>query len=405
MGSTFTSWHRAQASIAQQTLTNSKHPRTHIRPHYPTHVHSGHGCVLRTHDGKEYVDFICGLGTNLLGYGEPRVARAAYQAGLGGWSHSFPTHWELNCAEKLKEFFPFIDRVKFLKSGSEACSAALRIARTRTGKKYVLSEGYHGWHDEFVSLTEPAAGVAGEYYIDHLRSLEQIGKHSDLAAVIVEPFITDDSKERIEWLHELRRVCSASGVMLIFDEIITGFRYEKYGVSNCYGVVPDILCLGKAIANGMPLAAVCGKEAWMDDPSYFVSSTYASEVSSLAAALEAMTILQRDPDYDIKNLVLDGKDFICRFNELGRGELRIKGYPTRGVFEGPQNLKALFFQECSKLGILFGPSWFYNFPLMRQKNRVLIDCKIVLEKIFSGKVEFDGELPESPFAQGVRNGR
>lgn len=397
-------WGRAEHCIAQGALTNSKHKRTHVEGVYPTHVHSGTGCILNAHNGVTYVDYICGLGTNLLGYGHPGVARKAYEASLGGWSHSLPTHWEITCAEKLKEFFPFIDRVKFLKTGSEACSAAVRIARAHTEKRVILSEGYHGYHDQFVSLTPPACGVSDVHHINTLLpNLENLDNR--VAAVIIEPVITDNSRERVRWLHALREKCTEVGALLIFDEIITGFRYQKFGVSNCYGVIPDMICLGKAMANGMPLAAVCGKEAWMDNPNYFVSSTYASEVSSLAAAMEVMEILQKDAEYDIKNLYLHGEEFISRFNELGRGKLKLEGYPTRGRFVGEDRLKALFFQECCKVGILFGPSWFFNFPLIKHTDNVLKEVKIILERVFSGKVQLEGKMPSSPFAEGVRNGR
>jgi glutamate-1-semialdehyde aminotransferase len=393
-------WQRAQQCIAQQTLTNSKHPRTHVAKVYPTHVKHGRGATLIGFDDKEYIDFICGLGTNLLGYGNPLVTRAAHVAALGGMSHSLPTHHEIEAAEKLKEFFPFIDLVKWLKTGTDACSAAIRIARAHTGRKWILSDGYHGWSDAFTSLTEPATGVEDYFHVKTLEQLSDIDNR--IAAVIVEPIITDRSKKRIQWLHQLREACNRSGTMLIFDEVITGFRYEKYGVSNCYGVIPDLICLGKAIANGYPLACVAGKEAWMNDPNYFVSSTYASEVSSLAAAKEVMTILQTDSEYSIPNLWADGERFLSKFNMIAPDLITIEGYPTRGVFKATPKTKALFFQECCQLGILFGPSWFYNFDLMKQRSRVLEDCEQVIQKIIRGDVELIGEMPKSPFAAKVR---
>lgn len=393
------SWYRrAHEAIAQGALTNSKRTECLVKGVYPTHISHGLGCYLRDTNGKHYVDFICGLGTNIIGYGDPQVAAAISTAAQFGVSPSLPSALEVEVAEKIKELLPFVDRVKFLKSGSEACTAAIRIARAATKRKTVLTEGYHGWHDEFVSLAPPALGVAGKHEIAKLDSLDAI--NDTVAAVIVEPIMTDTSRDRIKWLQELRERCTESGTVLIFDEVITGFRFPRYSVSNFYGISPDLICLGKAIANGMPLAVVAGKAALMDCGEYFVSSTYAGEMLSLAAAKKTMTLLQTK--YDISLLWDKGSAFIKKINELLPGKLWIEGYPTRGVFRGDDVTKALFWQEACRAGILFGPSFFFNFAHVDVMDTVLNSCSDIAMRIKTGSVKLVGEMPSSPFAQRMR---
>jgi len=393
-------WHfhrRAQDCIAQSYLTNSKRPEALVKGVYPTHVQSGQGCFLWDHSGKKYLDFVTALGTNLVGYAHPKV-NAAIIAQMGsGASHSLGTHVEIDAAEKLKELFPFVDAVKWTKTGSDACSAAIRIARAKTGRTQVYSDGYHGTHDSFVSLSQPAIGVPlglhtyklGDRLIDNA-----------VAAVIVEPIITDTSVDRIAWLRQLREDCTKHGVMLIFDEIITGFRFPSYSVSAHYGITPDLICLGKAIASGMPLACVAGKYDVMNCAEYFWSSTYAGETLSLAAAIATMKLLQTE--YSTAWLWSNGEQFLKDFNDVYPEKIWLEGYPSRSAFKGDELTRALFFQECCRAGILVGPSFWMNYPLIEEAKNALVAMTAILGRIKRGEVELLGEMPTSPFAQKMR---
>ncbi len=396
--------HRAQACIAQSYLTNSKRPEALVKGVYPTHVQRGQGCFLWDHNGKKYLDFITGLGTNLVGYAHPKVnAAMAAQMGLGS-SHSLATHVELDAAEKLKELFPFVNAVKWTKTGSDACSAAIRIARAKTGRPYIYSEGYHGTHDSFVSLSEPALGVVEQDdTIPSGLATFKLGQYvlgPDVAAVIVEPIITDYSPERIEWLKHLREDCTKHGVLLIFDEIITGFRWPSYSVANHYGITPDLICLGKAIASGMPLACVAGRYDVMNCGEYFWSSTYAGETLSLASAIATMNLLQKEMSIDW--LWSNGQAFLDSFNAIYPEKIWLEGYPSRSVFKGDELVRALFFQECARAGILVGPSFWLNFPLIEEAKNALVSMTAILGRIMRGEVALVGEMPKSPFAQKMR---
>lgn len=370
---------------------------------YPTHLKRGEGAYLYDHKGKRYLDFIGGLGTNILGYGQDRVAQAISNELRNGYSHSFATHHEIEAAEKLKELMPFIDCVKFLKTGSEACSAAIRIARAATGRDLVLSDAYHGWHDDYVSLTEPALGVPrGPDYPRAISPLSRMPLSEKVAAVIIEPVITDWSEGRKAWLQKLRDDCTAYGIMLIHDEVICGLRWPRFSVSANWNITPDIIVLGKALANGMPLAAVGGKYAVMNGD-YFVSSTYAGETLSLCAAKATMTQLQTR--YDLNHLWDQGAAFLGAFNAIWPEKITIAGYPTRGAFAGDLDVRTLFFQEACEAGLLFGPSWFFNFAVSEETAGVMDVCRDILSRIRLGQVELRGEKPQAAFAAQVRGQR
>ena len=393
-----TTWrNRAELSIAHGALTNSKRPQCFVDGVYPSHLKSGQGCTVIDVDGKRYIDFICGLGSNILGYGNAEIAEAIYSRARLGATLSLGTHLEVELAELLKGVFPFVDQFRFLKSGTDACNAAIRIARTKTRRHKILSEGYHGWGDEFVSLTPPALGVSGAYPIEKLETLDQID--DEVAAVIIEPVQLDASDARREDLHRIRAKCSETGALLIFDEVITGFRFPKMGVSMHFGVTPDLLCIGKAMGNGMPISAVGGKREIMESGQYFISSTFAGETLSIAAALKTVTLLSTK--YSLDWLWANGQRFLDQFNGL-HPEIKIKGYPTRGVFEAPLELKALFWQESCRAGILFGPSWFFNFEHILQADLVLNTASDIMTRIKTGAVKLQGELPTTPFAAQVR---
>lgn len=392
----YTAQRRASRSIAQGALTNSKMPTSHIKGVYPTHLVDGQGCRVLGIDGKTYTDHICGLGANLLGYGNAAIAKTIAENAGAAFSMSLGTPMEYRAAEKLKEFFPFIDSVKFLKTGTEACMAAIRIARAVTGRDKVLSHGYHGWSDAFVNLTPPGYGTVPSRS-ELFKRIDQID--SDTACVIIEPVITDTTPARIQEVLEIQKACQKHGALLIFDEVITGFRFESHGVCNAWGIVPDLICLGKCMGGGLPLSAVGGKDAIMNDMRYFVSSTFAGERLSLSAGMTFMEEMQKHRHNE--RLQECGAMFKQRFNELSP-RVQIEGYNTRGVFVGDALDKALFFQEACKAGILFGPSFFWCLPHQEYADITIAACAAIFRRMSLNEIKLEGEMPQSPFAQKAR---
>lgn len=394
-------------NIAQGCLTNSKHPDRFVNGIYPKVISRGSGCHLYDLKDRKYVDFICGLGTNLFGYDNQKIKKEKNRVS-GDCCHSLPTVHEIIAAKTIKELFPWVEKVKFVNDGSSACSAALIIARSfqkhlGTGEKnLVLSEGYHGWHNEFTSLTPPGNGIVRTGAIQPLLELDKIINPSRVGAIIVEPVIVDDSSQRIEELRKLRAFCTENDIVLIFDETITALRYPKLTVSNCYKIIPDLLIFGKALGNGEKISCVAGKAALMEGK-YFVSGTYHGHVRSLVAAVACLDLAKNDPHYDIKHLIAEGIWFMNEFNGICDGIVRLDGYGSRGVFSGDDMQKGMFFQEMCKSGFLFGPSFFLNWDLLPHLKDVLYIASRICEKIRNGDIVLEGSLPSSPFSQKARN--
>lgn len=392
-------YRRAHTAIAQGSLTNSKRVETLIKGVTPTHCTHGEGPFLFGVDGKKYIDYCCANGTNLFGYGASEIRRAIENQLRKGWLYSLGSTAEVEAAELVKNYVPFVRKVRFVKSGTEACNAAIRIARAHTERSKVLSAGYHGWGDDFVSLSPPALGIPKRNEIEQFTSFDQI--KTDVACVIVEPIQTDHSEARMSWLKELVSRCRKNGALVIFDEVITGFRWPLMSFSKWSGIHPDIICMGKAAASGLPLGIVGLAEHIGDNKEWFVSSTAAGELLSLAVMKETYRLL--NDKYKPETLWSEGKYFQDAFNQIYPEKLVIEGYPTRGVFKGDQMTKALFWQECHKAGILFGPSWFIGFQHIGLTDQVINVCKDVFQRIKTKSVRLEGEMPASPFAEKVRN--
>lgn len=392
---------RSKAVIAHGSLTNSKRPECFIEGVYPTHIERAHGAFVWDVDGNRYTDFICSLGAILVGHANHRIGEAVKEQLAKGTVYSLGSRLEVEFAEKITSMFSHCEKIRVLKTGSEACSAAVRIARAHTGRVMVLSEGYHGWHDQFVGLTPPAKGVPSlELRPTIGRFNWQSGPAETTAAVIVEPVINDYSENRLLLLRELRRRCDETGALLIFDETITGCRFPGFSFAKWSGIEPHISIFGKAMGGGFPLAVVGGRTAVMNSD-YFVSSTFAGDCIAMRASLELIRILSEDET--LARMWSDAENFKNNFNKIAPELIAIEGYPTRGIFVSPNELtKALFMQECAKAGILVGPSWFWNLPIAEERNELLALFRVILTKINGRTTALEGKMPVKPYAQSVR---
>jgi glutamate-1-semialdehyde 2,1-aminomutase len=251
--------------------------------------------------GREYIDYIMALGAVALGYGHPAVNRAAEAAIAAGVVGPLPPVSEEALAEALAERIPWLERIRFLKTGAEAVAAAVRLARVATGRDAVLGCGYHGWLDWCQGATEgvPAATralFAELPYNDVVAGRALIRERgSALAAVVVEPVIVNEPAR--EWLQMLRVETQRVGAVLIFDEIKTAFRLALGGAVQRYALdaKPDLVVIGKALANGFPLAAVGGRADVMSGTSRtWISSTLATEGVALAAARATLEVFTKE---------------------------------------------------------------------------------------------------------------
>src|SRR5216117_4195743 len=256
------------------------------------------GCRVWDAAGREYLDYVMALGAVALGYGHPAVNRAAEQAIAGGVAGPLPPVVEEELAEALSEQIPWLEQVRFLKTGAEAVAAAVRIARVATARDEVLGCGYHGWLDWSQGGEGVPAATRALYAeipfndVDGTRRL--IREAGDrLAVVVIEPVVVLEPTR--EWLEVVRAETARIGAVLVFDEIKTAFRVAIGGAAERYGVRPDLAVLGKAIANGFPLAVVGGRADLMAGVARtWISSTLATESVALAAAQATLEVFAHE---------------------------------------------------------------------------------------------------------------
>jgi len=325
----------------------------------PTHLLSARGCRIVDVQGNSYVDCTMALGSVALGYGEPRVTRAVVEAASEGHVGALSSWREVELAERLHTLIPCAERVQFLKSGAEAASAAVRIARTYTGRDRVVASGYFGWHDwASEQAGVPAAVLAATRHVlfDDVETLERAVAEAgdDLAAVVIEPVVERTPSEA--WLRRARELCDARGAVLVFDEVKTGFRLAPGGYQEVCGITPDLATFGKALANGYPLAAVVGHAAVMDAArNTWISSTLASEATALAAAL---AVLDWHEEADVcATLAETGREMRAALDRAidasGVGAVSTEGLDPMFLlrWDDPKR-EARFLAECARAGVI-----------------------------------------------------
>ncbi len=336
---------------------------------YPVFLERGHGCRVWDVDGREYVDYILGLASITLGYGYPAVAEAVRAQIDAGSIFSLPHPLEAEIAERLTEVIPCAEMVRFLKTGSEANTAAVRVARAATGRDTIVYCGYHGWHDWYAVTTPRSKGIPKAtndlivpFGFNDLTSLEAaLEQHrGQVAAVIMEAVLLDEPARG--FLEGVRAAAHRHGAVLIFDEIVSGFRWAVGGAQEYFGVVPDLATFGKGMANGLPLAAVVGRTELMREfEDIFVSSTFGGDTLALAAARAVLAEYRLRPV--IEHLWKIGRRFQDGFRRaVSRTGVPVEcvGFPVHPkiVFKNEGDevrrlLMSLFLQETARRGVIF----------------------------------------------------
>ena len=332
----------AKELIPGVTQSLMKRPEAFAPGAYPVYLASGAGATVRDVDGNEYIDYVCGLGANGLGHNHPAIVEAILEALRGGLSHSLPTELELEAARRLVEVIPGAERVRFFKTGADATSAAVRLARHVTGKSRILTVGYNGWHDHFMydtsgvpsSLSQLSQRMPLFSESDEPRLLERVAQDGrELAAVVLSlPYGRCISAD---FLHRLRAACHAVSALLVLDEVVTGFRLALGGAQELFDLSADIVCLSKALAAGMPLSAVTGPRAILEQMEALqVSTTFGGERLSLAACHAALGVYRDTPAiahmHDMGERLRDG---VNRVSEATGASLRIVGYAPIPFFQ------------------------------------------------------------------------
>jgi len=327
-------------------------------------------------DGNEYVDWMSGYGCILLGHAYPEVDAAAIAQMRKGFISLLSNPLQNELAEALIEMVPCAEMVRFFKTGTDATTAAVRIARIHTGRDMVVRWGYHGWADWSLStMPEFNAGVPQStrelvhtFRYNDLDSLREVFQQHPgrIACLIMMPFETELPKEG--FLEGARDICHGHGAVFIFDEIRSGFRMAPGGAQQYFGVVPDMAALSKGMANGYAISAVVGKQEVMQavEKGLF-SATFFSSSMEMAASIATLRIVRErgvvEHIWRIGNKLQAGLRELCAASPL---EVEVVGAPPMPFLqfrESDREAKMEFYAEAAARGVYFHPGhhWFVNF--------------------------------------------
>ncbi len=359
--------------MAVGTWSPSGGAGAHAQGRFPLLAQSANGCELTDTDGNTYVDWLMGFGPVVLGHRRPEVEAAITEQLQAGPLLSLLHPIEIEVAETLREIVPCCEGVAFGKNGSDVLALAVRVARAYTGRERIAFHGYHGFHDWYVASMANATGIpsALRETIDRFpyNDLDALGalfadSSRPIAAVVMEPM-------NLHWpaagfLEGVRELCDRHGALLIFDEMLTGFRIARGGAEEAFGVRPDMSCVGKALANGMPLSALCGP-ARIGHSAQGVTYglTYRGETLSLAAAKASLALhAQIDVPAHLTKIgaaLKNGLEQAAERHDIAAEMLGFAGRQTLSLAPAgkltPLQLQALFIQVCLQNGVLTNGSF------------------------------------------------
>ncbi len=298
-------WYERAREVIPGGIPGIRSPENFVPGAYPVMLAGGRGGRCFDVDGNDYLDLLLGYGPVLLGHAEPEIDRAAADKAARGFCLNLPEPVMVELAERLVRLIPCAEQALFFKTGSDATTAAVRIARAHTGRSVILRCGYHGWHDWCLAgdpgVPDSATGDVFPFAYNRLDSLEALlRQHAGAVAAVILTPIGHDFDRQIEppapgFLEGVRRLATEHGAVLVFDEVRTGFRMALGGAQALHGVTPDLTALGKAMSNGYPQTALVGRRAIMQSATgTFISSTYFPNGMEMAAALATLELLERE---------------------------------------------------------------------------------------------------------------
>ena len=362
---------RAQRVIPGVSQTFSKNPNQFVRGVSPAFIERGQDGRVWDVDGNEFIDFPMSLLPVVLGHNDPDVTAAVQTQIAEGTIFSLPHPLEIEVSEMLIEEIPCAEMVRFGKSGTDSTTAAIRVARGFTRRDRVAICGYHGWSDWYIGTTTrnlgvPAAVSALSHTFDYndLDSLKLLldAHPGEFAAVIMEPTGVVAPEEG--FLEGVAELAHEHGALLIFDEVITGFRINLGGAQTHFGVTPDLAAFGKGMANGHPISAVVGRPDVMNVfDEVFYSGTFAGETISLAASKATINKMRKEPVIErlwaTGTRLKDGYNAIAAEVGLATNTACI-GLPPHTVApfsddagEDSIALRSLLQQELARRGVLY----------------------------------------------------
>lgn len=354
-------------------------------PEYmPIYIDWGNGCHIWDIDGNEYIEYAMGLRSVTLGHSFKPVVEAAYRQMLRGTNFGRPARIELECAEKFLEIIETAEMVKFSKNGSDSTNGAIKIARAYTGRDMIgicADHPFFSVDDWFISTTPMNSGIPDiiqkmtvKFSYNNLESIEKMFQENPgkIACIILEPEKYDPPEN--DFLNKAKEICHKYGALFILDEMITGFRWHNGGAQKFYNVDPDLSTFGKAMGNGFSIAALAGKQEFMDlggvyhkkERVFLNSTTHGAETHVMAAAIATMEFYQKNDVIGVLNE--QGRKLKEGVNNASKdvgidNQVSIIGpdccsvYTTRDQNGNPsQPFRTLFIQELMKRGLLMPSS-------------------------------------------------
>jgi glutamate-1-semialdehyde aminotransferase len=358
---------RALGLIPSVTQTLAKGPGQFTKGVAPKYLERGLGSHVWDVDGNEYLDYVMAVGPLSLGYCYPAVDDAIRAQLASGITFSLMHPLEVEVAERVRDMIPNAERVRFSKTGCDVTSAAVRLARAYTGRNKVLCCGYHGWHDWYIAVTDRNAGIPDATrdmsFTFSYNDIDSVADSidDDIACIILEPVVFEPPRDG--FLNQLREICDAHGIVLIFDEMWTGFRLAPGGAQQYFGVNADLACFSKAVANGMPISMLTGRGPIMDllERDVFFYTTFGGEALSLAAALATMTEIATGEV--TAHLARQGRKLREGYNRIAMAldmeYTRCSGFDCRSIVTfdagagNPLEIKSLLQQEMIRRGVLW----------------------------------------------------
>ena len=341
--------------LAAQTF--SKSYRYFCRGIAPSYMDHGEGCYIYDVDGNKFIDYMCALGPITVGYNIPEVNEAVINQVKKFSSGSLQSELEVELAEKLCQIVPCAEMVRFVKNGGDATTAAIRLARAYTGRDVVLMSGYHGMHDWSIGASANHKGVPEavrkmtiNFTYNDLTDLEKKLQENEVAAVILEPIQSNGPKEG--YLESVKELAHKYGAILVFDEVVSGFRYALGGASELFHVTPDLAAFGKGMANGYAISAVAGRKDLLEqiEQGVFISTTFGGDAVPMAASLATIKILEQPGFYEKLTKIgeIQRNGIVELINKYNLNDvLSVSGMPAHAgvAFEGHGSLNYLDIQS------------------------------------------------------------
>jgi glutamate-1-semialdehyde 2,1-aminomutase len=405
-------WKRAKSVIPGGNMLLSKRPEMFLPTKWPTYFSKAKGCMVWDLEGNEFIDMsIMGIGTNILGYGNDAVDAAVLDTVKKGNMSTLNCPEEVYLAEKLVELHPWADMVRLCRSGGEANSIAIRIARASSRKDNVAICGYHGWHDWYLSVNiaddkgldghllpglesngvpRNLKGTVFPFKYNDIDELTKLIEINDIGIIKME--VSRNTGPKDNFLQKVRALASKKNIILIFDECTSGFRQSLGGLHKIYNVEPDMAMFGKALGNGYAITAVIGKREIMEAAqSTFISSTFWTERVGPTAALKTLEEMERVKSWDtITNIGLMIRDRLQKLANLHELKIDQWGLPALSgyTFDSANALeyKTYITQEMLKNKFLVGNS---IYVCTEHKQEYIDRYFDILEKLFNDIKHFE----------------